>query len=747
MDCNKEDASRCKEIAEKKFTERDIKGCQKFASKAYKLDPGFEGMAQMLATIDIHLAAQVKINGVVDHYAVLQLNPWDNLDTIKKQYRKLALLIHPDKNRSVGAEGAFSYLSEAWNILSDSSKRSLYDHKRTSTSNFNLENFSQPSTAVKTDVSSGQMHDVNGFYGVSNAFRDANNQHQKPRTFWTSCGSCHMRYEYLRKYLNKKLSCQFCKTPFLAIEMTYGPPTNSSNSNSSFTWSFACDVNGRGEKKNHKKHGDFGWHSFDPRYNGSSHGMGSSGFQSKAGKKHCTNLNFQWSPFSGVSSVHGVTTTTSNVVQHGYGKDAKAATKKLGKRTCYFGNENFTGNMDFTWGARETLSTNPEGAGKRWKNEGDSYTDGYEEGGFSMTGNGWKVTVNPPGPNTSNTITSKKFESVKSNQVVNGTANGLKKSGVNDSVIVKPPDGRQVSMAPAFDARQLLINKARAEIRNKLEEMRLGNAKPSQNQNTNDDSLDNTREDPSPQGRDCASKKQGLVMDMNPCGSNFHDFGKIRSEECFRQNQIWALYDRDDGMPRLYGWVQDVISLKPFKVCIRHLYSKSCREFDFVRWVDLGFAKTCGSFRAGQCEVIENVKVFSHVVCGEKGRKGFFRICPRKGDVWALYRHWSSEWDESTQDEVRRQYDLVEVLDDYVNDGVCVFPLDKVVGFKNIFGRNPSHKMARWIPKKEMLRFSHQVPSLLLRKAENTPDGCRVLDPAATPLELLHVKTTDEREI
>nr|GME17105.1 chaperone protein DnaJ 49 [Ipomoea batatas] len=36
-----------------------------------------------------------------------------------------------------------------------------------------------------------------------------------------------------------------------------------------------------------------------------------------------------------------------------------------------------------------------------------------------------------------------------------------------------------------------------------------------------------------------------------------------------------------------------------------------------------------------------------------------------------------------------------------------------------------------------MLRFSHMVPSCLLKEGPNLPDGCWDLDPAATPEELL----------
>ena len=36
-----------------------------------------------------------------------------------------------------------------------------------------------------------------------------------------------------------------------------------------------------------------------------------------------------------------------------------------------------------------------------------------------------------------------------------------------------------------------------------------------------------------------------------------------------------------------------------------------------------------------------------------------------------------------------------------------------------------------------MVRFSHMVPSWLLKEGANLPEGCWDLDPAATPDELL----------
>lgn len=107
MECNRDEAIRAKEIAEKKFTEKDIMGAKKFTIKAQSLYPGLDGIQNMLATLDVYISAENRISGEADWYRILGVNPKANDETVRKHYRKLALMLHPDKNKSVGAEGAF----------------------------------------------------------------------------------------------------------------------------------------------------------------------------------------------------------------------------------------------------------------------------------------------------------------------------------------------------------------------------------------------------------------------------------------------------------------------------------------------------------------------------------------------------------------------------------------------------------------------------------------------------------------
>lgn len=66
--------------------------------------------------------------GKRDYYEVLGVSRSASADDLKKAYRKLAVQFHPDKNPgNKAAEEKFKELSEAYEVLSDSKRRSLYD--------------------------------------------------------------------------------------------------------------------------------------------------------------------------------------------------------------------------------------------------------------------------------------------------------------------------------------------------------------------------------------------------------------------------------------------------------------------------------------------------------------------------------------------------------------------------------------------------------------------------------------------
>ena len=65
---------------------------------------------------------------MADYYRVLGVSKGASTDDIKKAYRKLALKYHPDRNQgSKETEDRFKQVTEAYEILRDSEKRSVYD--------------------------------------------------------------------------------------------------------------------------------------------------------------------------------------------------------------------------------------------------------------------------------------------------------------------------------------------------------------------------------------------------------------------------------------------------------------------------------------------------------------------------------------------------------------------------------------------------------------------------------------------
>ena len=63
-----------------------------------------------------------------DYYEVLEVDKNIDKSTLKKAYRKMAMKYHPDKNPDdKQAEENFKAVNEAYQVLSDDKKRSIYD--------------------------------------------------------------------------------------------------------------------------------------------------------------------------------------------------------------------------------------------------------------------------------------------------------------------------------------------------------------------------------------------------------------------------------------------------------------------------------------------------------------------------------------------------------------------------------------------------------------------------------------------
>ncbi|KAK8698798.1 hypothetical protein V6N13_114905 [Hibiscus sabdariffa] len=125
MDGNTTEAERWLSIAEKLLAARDLHGTRTFAIRARESAPILAD--QILAVTDTLLTAQ---SNPQDWYGILQLVPLtQSMEVVASQYRKLALLLNPGRNRLSFADQAFRFVSEAWNVLSNPSKKAIYDNE------------------------------------------------------------------------------------------------------------------------------------------------------------------------------------------------------------------------------------------------------------------------------------------------------------------------------------------------------------------------------------------------------------------------------------------------------------------------------------------------------------------------------------------------------------------------------------------------------------------------------------------
>ena len=99
-------------------------------------------------------------------YELLNVEKNATFPQIKKQYLKLAIILHPDKG---GSEEEFKQLAEAYKILSDPEKRKLYDTYGKTEINNNL-----PKTdpfEMFTNIMSSQTEERTSFSPLDNLLK------------------------------------------------------------------------------------------------------------------------------------------------------------------------------------------------------------------------------------------------------------------------------------------------------------------------------------------------------------------------------------------------------------------------------------------------------------------------------------------------------------------------------------------------------------------------------------------------
>ncbi|PNX93232.1 curved DNA-binding protein [Trifolium pratense] len=788
MECNKDAALRAKEIAEKKILEKKFVAASKLAEKAQTLYPNIDGLPQLIATIKVYVASLTTVGEELDWYAILGAQRVDDDEKIRKCYKNMALTLHPDKNKSVGAEGAFNLVSQAWTILSDKAKRATFDKKYRLWDLFNdipggvppilasrygLSNAANPARRPPVPASqNGFSNNANpagippipaNQNGLSNAanpagrppvpanqnglsnttnpagrppvpasqngFFNAANQkdrdhmsaaHANPTsrpplktpTFWTLCSLCRTHYEYPAVYKDCNLSCTTCKKPFLASEVP--PPSVYTNASSASRPSQMMQHNFNSTGVDRNCHvSSMTQMSAVNSLVGSMPG-GISGGALGSFTRPSVNLKRKYEDSAPVMREEVHFGKTHAVERTAAGSDFQSCQKKR----CTGEHKVDSDRRDM-----ETEMTSKKGINST--NGFGSLKNSFDAGKVSAAGNFRRNGIRD--------ISQQQMKNIlagKARNVILKKLDELKESRRKLDewkAIRKKVDERHPSS---------ILKNTDSEVRVKDTVKAINGVKPGPKAIVDSETNNNS----------ISADSEVLGVSMDVPDPDFHDFDGDRVEDTFGENQVWAAYDDEDGMPRYYAFIHSVVSKKPFQMKISWLSSKTNDELAPIRWIAAGFPKTTGDLRLGKRAISSTLNSFSHKVEWTKGSRGLIHIYPKKGEVWALYRNWSLDWDELTKDQIIHQYDMVEVLGDYNEEhGVNVAPLFKVAGFRTVFRKNADPRKIRNIPRAEMFRFSHQVPSYLLtgQEGDNVPKGCLELDPASTPMELLQLITDD----
>lgn len=219
------EAERLLGISAKFLETRDLNGAREFALLAQDREPLLDGSDQILAIIDVLTVADKHSNNSrVDWYSILQIEGRiHDADLIKRNYRRLALLLHPDKNKYPSAETAFKLVTEAWAVLSDEEKKCNYDSK------LNVElapNSAAPSQFRHQQNKLPVRRSTRAAAGAGTS-HSPGSQGGGARTqtrFWTACPYCYILYQYPTDYVDCCLRCQKCRRAFHGAVIPSLPP-------------------------------------------------------------------------------------------------------------------------------------------------------------------------------------------------------------------------------------------------------------------------------------------------------------------------------------------------------------------------------------------------------------------------------------------------------------------------------------------------------------------------------------------
>lgn len=160
MEYDEAKALRNKEVAEKRFLEKDYVGATFYAERAQRLCPWLNHISILITVINIYSSKEEVEDGESGWHRILRLERSADIAKQCERFCNLAEIVQAGRNVVVGAEGAFQILSEAFCNVTD--------------------------------------------------------------TFWTRCSRCWFQFQYASFRVYTELLCKNCGEGFVAVPLPSG---------------------------------------------------------------------------------------------------------------------------------------------------------------------------------------------------------------------------------------------------------------------------------------------------------------------------------------------------------------------------------------------------------------------------------------------------------------------------------------------------------------------------------------------
>ncbi|KAK8452779.1 hypothetical protein SEVIR_5G172000v4 [Setaria viridis] len=672
---------------------------------------------------------------MLDFYGILQAEGTADEMTIKKQYRKLVLSLHPDKNSYAGAESAFKFVAEAYSTLSDRAKRYAYDIKYKVASKIAPKQAKQPTQAAEPTRAAqpNQATQPKQAAKTKQAARPKQTAKPKQATQPNTAkepeqATRPMQATELKQTNQPKQATEPVKTTERSNKNDanrsstagYGP----SGSPPTDGWTFwtvciHCETK-------YKYYGDV-----------------------LNRQTRCQNCKQNF--FAYKIGEEDVPSVFSSKAANGAGQQGCVPTQQ-GCSTNFSSKENKQ--------ARHVM--NGAQSGEQMKRGSKPSGEGMVNH-TETSGKGVDFSARNPSKASAANGNDRADDRMASDAIGQGFGDGQNLgSGVDTSGepgAAGTPNPRRSSRRKACDDGNNILNSPNKKSR-KLKDW-FSNAAFSSNKVFDDNvaHADGRASEPhvpsntNKEGKDCTVSEGNLRNNKEACDATaekpcnagsftypdpeFFNFDERRDVNLFAVDQIWVLYDDLDAMPRYYARIRSLDTTN-FRVQFTWLEHDAANDEE-DEWTDNKLPVACGNFKLGDTEVSEDPLMFSHIVSWAKGRKrGSYVIHPIKGQVWALYKGWCMQWISDADNHRSYEYEVVEVLSNFTMEaGVTVIPLVKVEGFVSLFARTKD-KSSFAIPSSELLRFSHNIPFFRTKGNEKVgvPCGFLELDTVSLPSNL-----------